>query len=126
MSSRFSGKSLPVQASGESDVSEEEVACTGHKKKKLSYQGPLAKLVTIDRFAAYAGFTTGAIRKMCIRGILPAHQMKNPNNPEGKGTWYINRDLWDKLSEQLPKIEPQEWHSWKDYWMYDRKASHKK
>ncbi|HGJ5884649.1 hypothetical protein, partial [Arsenophonus sp.] len=75
MSSGFSGKSLSVQASCRSDVSEEEVsknACTGNKKKKLSYQGPLAKLVTIDRFAAYAGFTTGAIRKMCLRGILPA------------------------------------------------------
>lgn len=90
------------------------------KKKNLIYEGPIAKLVTVDRFAAYVGYTACAVRNMCQRGMLPAHKMRNPKNPNGKKTWYINRKRWDDLAEVLPNLEPDEWHCWEDYWLYDR------
>ncbi len=97
----------------------------GGKKRKqdLIFEGPIAGLVTVDRFAPYAGFTTKAVRAMCRRRMLPAHKMKDPEKPGTDGTWYINRTRWDRLAEILPELEPPEWHSWEDYWTYDRKSS---
>ncbi|CAI1970858.1 regulatory phage cox family protein [Serratia marcescens] len=103
---------------------ESEHAEGGKKKKQgLIFEGPISGLVTIDRFAPYAGFTTGAVRAMCRRRQLPAHKMKDPEKPNSDGTWYINRARWDKLAEILPELEPPEWHSWEDYWTYDRKSA---
>lgn len=103
--------------------SEPDAAESGKKKKQdLIFEGPIADLVTVDRFAPYAGFTTGAVRAMCRRNMLPAHKMKDPTKPDSDGTWYINRARWDELAKILPDLEPPEWHSWEDYWTYDRKS----
>ncbi|WP_193162910.1 Cox family DNA-binding protein [Enterobacter ludwigii] len=103
--------------------SEPDTAEGGKKKKQdLIFDGPIADLVTVDRFAPYAGFTTGAVRAMCRRNMLPAHKMKDPTKPDSDGTWYINRARWDALAKILPDLEPPEWHSWEDYWTYDRNS----
>lgn len=104
--------------SNDLDVAE----CGKKKKQDLIFEGPIADLVTVDRFAPYAGFTTGAVRAMCRRNMLPAHKMKDPTKPNSDGTWYINRARWDELAKILPDLEPPEWHSWEDYWTYDRKS----
>lgn len=104
------------------DIPGEEVEAGKKKKQDLIFDGPIAELVTVDRFAPYAGFTTGAVRAMCRRNMLPAHKMKDPEKPGSDGTWYINRARWDTLARILPDLEPPEWHSWEDYWTYDRNS----
>ncbi|CRL44177.1 Regulatory phage protein cox [Sodalis glossinidius str. 'morsitans'] len=101
-----------MDISSETDEDEEEsqldqsVGKAHKKKKEVTYDGPISALVTVALFALYVGYTAAAVRKMCQRGMLPAHQMKQPDKPNGKGTWYINRARWDKLAEILPDLEP--------------------
>ncbi|WP_406706087.1 Cox family DNA-binding protein [Sodalis sp.] len=118
------GEAVDIVAEIEEDDKESQldqsVGKARKKKKEVTYDGPISALVTVALFALYVGYTAAAVRKMCQRGMLPAHQMKQPDKPNGKGTWYINRARWDKLAEILPDLEPPEWHSWEDYWMYDR------
>ncbi|EPH5373068.1 transcriptional regulator [Escherichia coli] len=98
-------------------------------KKKRSYKkgatlrldGPIAGLCSLERGAAYIGLTKAALRIALNRGQMPGHKTRtNPEDEDSDGIWWFNTKEWDALADELPELEPPEWHNWKSYWTYDR------
>lgn len=98
-------------------------------KKKRSYKkgatlrldGPIAGLCSLEKGAAYIGLTKSALRVANHRGQMPGHKTRtNPEDENSDGVWWFNAKEWDALADELPELEPPEWHNWKSYWTYDR------
>ncbi|EEO3564761.1 transcriptional regulator [Salmonella enterica subsp. enterica serovar Poona] len=121
--------SLPVEV-GDTASDEEHDAETPEKNKRtykkkggehLRMDGPVAGLCSLERGAAYVGLTKIALRAAIQRNQMPGHKTRsNPENEGSDGTWWFNAKKWDELADELPELEPPEWHRWKDYWTYDR------
>ncbi|EAW2934667.1 transcriptional regulator [Salmonella enterica] len=123
----------PVQESG---VSVDAVDATNDGKREegnpkrtyekgahLRFDGPVSRLCSLERGAAYIGLTKTALRAAISRGQMPGHKTRsNPEDEKSDGTWWFNAKEWDALADELPEIEPPEWHHWKDYWTYSRRA----
>ncbi|EPO3224551.1 transcriptional regulator, partial [Escherichia coli] len=91
------------------------------KKKSLCIDGSSADLVFLDKGAACVGLTREALATALRRGEMPGHKKrKNPEDESSRGVWVFNIKAWNELADILPDIEPQEWHHWKDYWLYNR------
>lgn len=93
----------------------------GGKKSRLRIDGPIAAVAFLDKAAAYVGLTREALAAALRRGEMLGHKKrKNPEDEGSGGDWIFNVKAWNELADQLPELEPPEWHHWKDYWMYDR------
>lgn len=96
-----------------------------YKKKGgefLRMDGPVAGLCSLERGAAYVGLTKAALRTALQRLQMPGHKTRTrPEDEESEGTWWFNAKKWDELADELPELEPPEWHNWKSYWTYDRR-----
>ncbi|EKE0119275.1 transcriptional regulator [Salmonella enterica] len=93
----------------------------GRKKSRLRLEGPIAAVAFLDKAAAYVGLTREALATALRRGEMPGHKKrKNPEDESSGGDWIFNVKAWNELADQLPELEPPEWHHWKDYWTYDR------
>ncbi|HIF2325148.1 TPA: transcriptional regulator [Salmonella enterica] len=87
----------------------------------LKIDGPIAELAFLEKAAAYVGLTRSALETALRRGEMPGHKKrKNPEDESSGGRWVFNVKLWNELADELPELEPPEWHHWKDYWTYDR------
>ncbi|EBU5256280.1 transcriptional regulator [Salmonella enterica] len=95
----------------------------GGKKARLRIDGPIAAVAFLDKAAAYVGLTREALATALRRGEMPGHKKrKNPEDESSGGDWIFNVKAWNELADELPELEPPEWHHWKDYWTYDRGA----
>ncbi|EBP4585720.1 transcriptional regulator [Salmonella enterica] len=93
----------------------------GGKKARLRIDGPIAAVAFLDKAAAYVGLTREALATALRRGEMPGHKKrKNPEDESSGGDWVFNVKAWNELADELPDLEPPEWHHWKDYWTYDR------
>ncbi|HDP0319368.1 TPA: transcriptional regulator [Salmonella enterica subsp. enterica serovar Concord] len=91
------------------------------KKSKLRLDGPIAAVAFLDKAAAYIGLTREALAAALRRGEMPGHKKrKNPEDESSGGDWIFNVKAWNELADELPELEPPEWHHWKDYWTYNR------
>lgn len=87
----------------------------------LRMDGPVAGLCSLERGAAYVGLTKAALRVALQRNQMPGHKTRTrPEDEDSDGTWWFNAKRWDELADELPALEPPEWHNWKSYWTYDR------
>ncbi|HAF1401836.1 TPA: transcriptional regulator [Salmonella enterica] len=95
----------------------------GGKKALLRIEGPIAEVAFLEKAAAYVGLTRSALETALRRGEMPGHKKrKNPEDESSKGGWIFNVKAWNELADELPELEPPEWHHWKDYWTYSRRA----
>ncbi|EBW6364548.1 transcriptional regulator [Salmonella enterica subsp. enterica serovar Oranienburg] len=95
----------------------------GGKDALLRIDGPIAEIAFLEKAAAYIGLTRSALETALRRGEMPGHKKrKNPEDESSGGRWVFNVKLWNELADELPELEPPEWHHWKDYWTYDRNA----
>ncbi|EHI8953325.1 transcriptional regulator [Salmonella enterica] len=93
----------------------------GGKDALLRIDGPIAEIAFLEKAAAYIGLTRSALETALRRGEMPGHKKrKNPEDESSGGRWVFNVKLWNELADELPELEPPEWHHWKDYWTYDR------
>ncbi|EKQ0892643.1 transcriptional regulator [Salmonella enterica] len=93
------------------------------KKAGLRIDGPIASVAFLDKAAAYVGLTREALATALRRGEMPGHKKrKNPEDESSGGDWIFNVKAWNELADELPDLEPPEWHHWKDYWTYSRRA----
>ncbi|EJI6539029.1 transcriptional regulator [Salmonella enterica] len=91
------------------------------KKETIRMDGPVAGLCSLERGAVYTGLTRKALYVAITRGFMPGHKTRTrPEDEESDGTWWFNAKKWDELADELPALEPPEWHNWKSYWTYDR------
>ncbi|EID8040530.1 Cox family DNA-binding protein [Salmonella enterica subsp. enterica serovar Pomona] len=96
---------------------------TYEKGACLRFDGPVSRICSLERGAAYVGLTKAALRAAISRGQMPGHKTRsNPEDEKSDGTWWFNAKEWDALADELPELEPPEWHRWKDYWTYDRRS----
>ncbi|MGF2654106.1 transcriptional regulator [Serratia marcescens] len=87
----------------------------------LRMDGPVAGLCSLEKGAAYVGLTKAALRVALQRNQMPGHKTRTrPEDEDSEGTWWFNAKEWDELADELPALEPPEWHNWKSYWTYDR------
>lgn len=94
----------------------------GGKKARLRIDGPIAAVAFLDKAAAYVGLTREALATALRRGEMPGHKKrKNPEDESSGGDWIFNVKAWNELADELPDLEPPEWHHWKDYWTYSRR-----
>ncbi|EBV5082393.1 transcriptional regulator [Salmonella enterica subsp. enterica serovar Ball] len=111
----------PVRAVSNDEHEEGKPKRTFKKGEGLRLDGPVAKICTLERGAAYVGLTKVALRNAMQRGQMPGHKTRtNPEDEGSDGIWWFNVKAWDALADELPELEPPEWHHWKDYWTYDR------
>lgn len=93
------------------------------KQSELRLNGPIAEVAFLEKAAAYVGLTRIALETALRRGEMPGHKKrKNPEDESSGGRWVFNVKAWNKLADELPELEPPEWHHWKDYWTYSRRA----
>ncbi|ECT1021815.1 transcriptional regulator [Salmonella enterica] len=93
----------------------------GGKNALLRIDGPIADVAFLEKAAAYVGLTRTALETALRRGEMPGHKKrKNPEDESSKGGWIFNVKAWNELADELPNLEPPEWHHWKDYWTYNR------
>ncbi|EMA5186862.1 transcriptional regulator [Salmonella enterica] len=93
------------------------------KQSELRLDGPIAEVAFLEKAAAYVGLTRIALETALRRGEMPGHKKrKNPEDESSGGRWVFNVKAWNKLADELPELEPPEWHHWKDYWTYSRRA----
>ncbi|MMT76515.1 transcriptional regulator [Salmonella enterica] len=91
------------------------------KQSELMFDGPIAEVAFLEKAAAYVGLTRKALETALRRGEMPGHKKrKNPEDESSGGRWIFNVKAWNKLADELPELEPPEWHHWKDYWTYNR------
>ncbi|EEO7836006.1 transcriptional regulator [Salmonella enterica] len=121
---------LPVDAVGAANDGEHKE--DKPKKPKRTYKkkggeflrmdGPVAGLCSLERGAVYVGLTKAALRTAIQRIQMPGHKTRTrPEDGDSDGTWWFNAKKWDELADELPELEPPEWHNWKSYWTYDRR-----
>ena len=116
-------QNAPSIAANDDNHEEAEEAKKSRTYKKgggLCFDGPIAPLCSLERGAAYVGLTKIALRVACARHEMPGHKKIDPESDNDTGTWWFNVKEWDKLADELPELEPPEWHKWKSYWTYDR------
>lgn len=93
------------------------------KQSELMLDGPIAGVAFLEKAASYVGLTRKALETALRRGEMPGHKKrKNPEDESSGGRWIFNVKAWNKLADELPELEPPEWHHWKDYWTYDRRS----
>ncbi|ELH4478540.1 transcriptional regulator [Salmonella enterica] len=93
------------------------------KQSELRLDGPIAEVAFLEKAAAYVGLTRIALETALRRGEMPGHKKrKNPEDESSGGRWVFNVKAWNKLADELPELEPPEWHHWKDYWTYSRRT----
>ncbi|EDV0714696.1 transcriptional regulator [Salmonella enterica] len=93
------------------------------KQSELMLDGPIAEVAFLEKAAGYIGLTRKALETALRRGEMPGHKKrKNPEDESSGGRWIFNVKAWNKLADELPELEPPEWHHWKDYWTYDRRS----
>ncbi|EEJ1916880.1 transcriptional regulator [Salmonella enterica subsp. enterica serovar Urbana] len=110
-----------VDAANDDEREEGKRKRTYEKGANLRFDGPVSGLCSLERGAAYVGLTKTALRAAISRGQMPGHKTRsNPEDEKSDGTWWFNVKEWDALADELPEIEPPEWHHWKDYWTYNR------
>ncbi|EEI4447869.1 transcriptional regulator [Salmonella enterica] len=110
-----------VDAANDDEHEEEKAKRTYEKGASLRIEGPPAKLCSLERGAVYVGLTKAALRAAIQRREMPGHKKrKRPEDEESDGSWWFNAKHWDELADELPDLEPPEWHNWKAYWAYDR------
>ncbi|EHC5870252.1 transcriptional regulator [Salmonella enterica subsp. enterica serovar Eastbourne] len=116
---------LPVDAADAANDDEREEGKpkrTYEKGAHLRFDGPVAGLCSLERGAAYVGLTKAALRTAIQRIQMPGHKTRTrPEDEDSDGTWWFNAKRWDELADELPELEPPEWHNWKSYWTYDRR-----
>ncbi|EKK3318053.1 transcriptional regulator [Salmonella enterica] len=112
-----------VDATNNDEREEGKPKRTYEKGAYLRFDGPVSRICSLERGAAYVGLTKAALRAAISRGQMPGHKTRsNPEDEKSDGTWWFNAKEWDALADELPEIEPPEWHHWKDYWTYSRRA----
>lgn len=116
-----SGISESVGAANDDEHEENKQKRSYKKGATLRLDGPIAGLCSLERGAAYIGLTKTALRAALNRGQMPGHKTRtNPEDEDSDGVWWFNTKEWDALADELPELEPPEWHNWKSYWTYDR------
>ncbi|EAM1733405.1 transcriptional regulator [Salmonella enterica subsp. enterica serovar Javiana] len=112
-----------VDAANDDEREEGKRKRTYEKGANLRFDGPVSGLCSLERGAAYVGLTKTALRAAISRGQMPGHKTRsNPEDEKSDGTWWFNAKEWDALADELPELEHPEWHHWKDYWAYSRRA----
>ncbi|OIN39427.1 transcriptional regulator [Salmonella enterica subsp. enterica serovar Sarajane] len=108
-------------AHGEDDPEKPKRTYTKKGGEFLRMDGPVAGLCSLERGAVYVGLTKAALRAAIQRKQMPGHKTRTrPEDEDSDGTWWFNAKVWDELADELPALEPPEWHNWKSYWTYDR------
>ncbi|HAX5136976.1 TPA: transcriptional regulator [Escherichia coli] len=115
------GISDSTDAANDDEHQKSKQSRTYKKGATLRLDGPIAGLCSLERGAAYVGLTKLALRTAVARGQMPGHKTRtNPEDENSDGVWWFNTKEWDALADELPELEPPEWHNWKSYWTYDR------
>lgn len=110
-----------VDTANDDEHEEGKAKRTYEKGETLRFDGPVSGLCSLERGAAYVGLTKAALRAAIRRSQMPGHKTRsNPEDEKSDGTWWFNAKRWDELADELPDLEPPEWHNWKAHWTYDR------